>query len=251
MRLECRLRMPDSRQLRRAARRAIPTAVRQRLYDWSPSRKRRWRQVPGLTAVPASAGAVLTFDDGPDPGCTPQVVEALGRAGARATFFVLGQHVEESPQLIGEMVAAGHEVALHGMTHRRHDLLDREEAEAELTRGIEAIERAGGRRPAWYRPPFGASSPLLAELCEKLGLGLAYWSAWGQDWEESSGERVAGLVRRDLRPGAIALLHDSPRYAQRRSGKATVEAIPLIAAAAAAEGIELPTLSAAVDVGPG
>lgn len=239
--------MPDSRQLRRAVRRLIPPAVRRRLYDWSPSRKRRWREVPGQTTVPVNAGAVLTFDDGPDPGCTPQVLAALGQAGARATFFVVGEHVEESPQLIAEMAEAGHEVALHGMTHRRHDLLDAGEAERELALGIEAIERACGQRPAWYRPPFGASSPLLAQLCEKHDLGLAYWSAWGQDWEESSAERVAGLVRRDLRPGAIVLLHDSPRYAQRDSGDATVAAVPLIAAAAAAGGIELVTLSAAVD----
>lgn len=239
--------MPDSRQLRRAARRAIPAAVRRRLYDWSPSRKRRWREVPGRTTVPAGAGAVLTFDDGPDPQCTPQVLAALSRAGAPATFFVVGEHVRESPQLVREMADAGHEVALHGTTHRRHDLLDAAEAEEELTSGIEAIEDATGRRPAWYRPPFGASSPLLAELCEKHGLGLAYWSAWGQDWEESSPDRIAGLVRRDLRPGAVVLLHDSPRYAQRESGEATVGAIPLIAAAAAAEGIELVTLSAAVD----
>jgi len=238
--------MPDPRQLRRAVRRAIPAALRQRLYDWSPSRKRRWREVPGQTAVPASAGAVLTFDDGPDPDCTPGVLEALGRSGARATFFVVGGHVDESPELIAAMLEGGHEVALHGMTHRRHDLLEAGEAEEELSLGIEAIERAGGRRPSWYRPPFGASSPLLAELCERLGLRLAYWSSWGQDWEESSAERIAGLVRRDLRPGAIVLLHDSPRYAQRQRGDATVEAVPLIAAAAASAGIELPTLSTAV-----
>jgi len=232
-------------------RRAIPTALRQRLYDWSPSRKRRWREVPGQTTVPASAGAVLTFDDGPDPDCTPKVLEALGRSGAKATFFVVGEQIGESPELVAAIAEGGHEVALHGMTHRRHDLLDAGQAEEELSLGIEAIERHSGRRPTWYRPPFGASSPLLAELCERLGLGLAYWSAWGQDWEESSGERIAGLVRRDLRPGAIVLLHDSPRYGQRQSGDATAEAVPLIAAAAAAQGIELPTLSAAVGDGRG
>lgn len=224
----------------------IPTALRQRLYDWSPSRRRRWKQVPGQLVVPPEAGAALTFDDGPDPTATPEVLSALERAGARATFFVLGEHARESPQLIRAMVEAGHEVALHGMTHRRHDLLDREEAEAELETGAAAIAAAGGGRPTWYRPPFGASSPLLAELCGKLGLRLAYWSAWGQDWEESSPARIAGLVRRDLEPGAIVLLHDSPRYGQRESATDTVAAIPLIAAAAADEGIELVTLSGAV-----
>lgn len=238
--------MPDSRQLRRVMRGAIPRPVRQRLYDWSPSRRRRWRQVPGLESVPPAAGAVLTFDDGPDPDCTPAVLAALAAAKAKATFFVLGTHALESPELIRSMAEQGHEVALHGMTHRRHDVLGPADAENELEAGIEAIEGAGGKRPSWYRPPFGASSPTLAALCEKLDLGLAYWTAWGQDWEDSSPTRIAGLVERDLRPGAIVLLHDSARYAQRADAAATAGAVPLIAAAAHNAGLDLVSLSGAV-----
>jgi peptidoglycan-N-acetylglucosamine deacetylase len=238
--------MPDSRQLRRAVRRAIPRSLRRRLYDWSPSRRRRWRRVPGLQSVPAGAVAVLTFDDGPDPRGTPPVLAALAAAEARATFFVLGRHVAEQPGLVREVAAQGHEIALHGMEHRRHDVLARGEAERELIAGIEAIETAAGRRPAWYRPPYGASSPTLAEACRELGLGLAYWSAWGQDWEDSTADRIAALVGRDLAPGAIVLLHDSARYGQRADAAATAASVPLIAAAARAGGLDLPTLSGAV-----
>lgn len=237
--------MPDSRQLRRAVRGAIPRPLRQRLYDWSPSRRRRWRHVPGLETVPPEAGAVLTFDDGPDPEGTPAVLDALAAAGAKATFFVLGNHAAEEPELIREIVAQGHEVALHGMEHRRHDRLPAAEAERELADGVAAIERAGGGRPAWYRPPFGASSPALAAACGKLGLELAYWTAWGQDWEESSPERIASLVDRDLRPGSVVLLHDSARYAQRASAGATAGAVPLIAASARKAGLDLVSLSSA------
>lgn len=237
--------MSDARQLRRAVRGAIPRPVRQRLYDWSPSRRRRWRRVPGLESVPPAAGAVLTFDDGPDPEGTPPVLEALGAAGASATFFVLGHHVAERPELAREIVERGHEIALHGMEHRRHDQLAEAEAERELSDGVAAIEAAVGRRPAWYRPPFGASSPTLAAVCERLGLGLAYWTAWGQDWEESSPERIASLVGRDLSPGSVVLLHDSARYAQRASAAATAGAVPLITTRAAGAGLDLVTLSAA------
>jgi peptidoglycan/xylan/chitin deacetylase (PgdA/CDA1 family) len=238
--------MPDSRQIRRLLRRAIPRPVRQRLYDWSPARRRRWREVPGLLEVQGSGAAVLTFDDGPDPDCTPDVLAALERADATATFFVLGRHVSEQPELVRRMASQGHEIALHGMDHRRHDLLSRAEAEQELASGAEAIESATGRRPAWYRPPFGSASPTLAAICEKLGLKLAYWSAWGQDWEDSTPERVARLVERDLGPGAIVLLHDSARYGQRATGAATVGAVPLIAEAARARGLDLVSLSGAV-----
>jgi len=189
----------------------------------------------------------MTFDDGPDPDCTPAVLDALEAAGATATFFVLGEHARESPDLIGGMVERGHEIALHGMTHRRHDVLDAAEAEDELEAGIEAIEGAGGGRAAWYRPPFGASSPTLAALCAKLGLRLAYWSAWGQDWEDSPPGRIAALVERDLRPGAIVLLHDSARYAQRVEAGATAAAVPLIASAARKQDLELVSLGKAMD----
>lgn len=238
--------MPDSRQIRRTLRRLVPRPVRQRLYDWSPSRARRWRRVPGVEAVPVGAGAVLTFDDGPDPEATPAVLAALAAAGARATFFVLGRHVREQPELLGEIAAGGHEVALHGMEHYRHDQLSAQEAERELGAGVEAIETAGCGRPRWYRPPFGASSPTLAAVCERLGLRLAYWSAWGQDWEDDSPVRIAALVRRDLAPGAIVLLHDSARYAQRASATATAGAVPLIAADAQERGLDLVCLGEAM-----
>jgi len=240
--------MPDSRQLRRAVRGLIPRPLRRRLYDWSPARKRRWRRVPGLETAPGAAVA-LTFDDGPDPEGTPPVLEALAERGAGATFFVLGSHVAERPELARRIEAEGHELALHGMQHRRHDTLSAAEAERELTSGVEAIEAATGRRPAWYRPPFGASSPTLAAVCRRLGLRLAYWSAWGQDWEEATAQRIAALVERDLTPGAIVLLHDSARYAQRARATATAGAIPLIAAAAGERGLDLVSLSAAVDDG--
>ena len=239
--------MPDSRQLRRALRGAIPRPVRRRLYDWSPSRRRRWRRVPGLQSV--SAGAVLSFDDGPDPEGTPAVLDALAATQAKATFFVLGRHVAEQPELTRRIEAEGHELALHGMEHRRHDLLSPEEAKSELAAGIAAIEAVTGRRPAWYRPPFGASSPALAAVCEKLGLRLAYWSAWGQDWEDSPPARIAALVERDLSPGAVVLLHDSARYGQRSSAAPTAAAITPIVAAARSRGLELHSLDAAAGDG--
>jgi peptidoglycan/xylan/chitin deacetylase (PgdA/CDA1 family) len=237
--------MPDSRQLRRAVRGAIPRPIRRRLYDWSPSRRRRWRRVPGLERAPGGDAVVLSFDDGPDPEGTPAVLAALAGAEASATFFVLGRHVAEQPELTRRIEAQGHELALHGMEHRRHDLLSAEEAESELAAGVAAIEAATGRRPVWYRPPFGASSPALAATCERLGLRLAYWSAWGQDWEDSSATRIAALVERDLSPGAVVLLHDSARYGQRAGAASTAGSIPLIAAAARGRDLELLTLSAA------
>jgi peptidoglycan/xylan/chitin deacetylase (PgdA/CDA1 family) len=196
--------------------------------------------------VPEGAVA-LSFDDGPDEACTPAVLDALEEAGATATFFVVGERVAGNPQLAAEIEARGHELALHGMTHRRHDRLGAAEARTELLEGLEAIEKAAGRRALWYRPPFGASSPVLASLCAELGLRIAYWSAWGQDWEPDPAPEIARLVLRDLGPGAVVLLHDSALYAQREDPRPTVEAIPLIARAAREMGLDLVSLRTAVD----
>jgi peptidoglycan/xylan/chitin deacetylase (PgdA/CDA1 family) len=233
--------------LRRKVRGAIPMPLRQRLYDWSPSRRRRWRQVPGLERVPPEAGAALTFDDGPDPEYTPPLLDALEAAEAHATFFVVGERVAGNEGLLRETEARGHEIALHGMTHRRHDGLDEAAARAELSDGLDAIAAAGVARPRWYRPPYGGSSPALARLCRELDLGLAYWSSWGQDWEPIPAARIAELVLRDLDPGAVILLHDSPLYAEREDAGPTIEAIAPIAAAARAGGLRLRSLGAALD----
>ncbi len=228
--------------VRRKVRGAIPGSVRQRIYDRRRSKRRAWKRAPGTETVTPGSGAALTFDDGPDPEFTPLLLDALDRSGAKATFFVLGERVGGNEALLREVEARGHEVALHGMTHRRHDGLDEEAARAELTEGLAAIESAGVTRPRRYRPPFGASSPTLARVCDELGLELAYWSAWGQDWDPIPAARIAGLVERDLEPGAVILLHDSALYAEREDARATVEAVPLIAAAAGAARIKLISL---------
>lgn len=232
---------------RRQIRRLIPRPVRQRLYDWSPSRRRRWAQAPGITRVPADAGVALTFDDGPDEGCTPQLLDVLDEVGATATFFVIGERVTANPGLTRQIAERGHELGLHGMTHRRHDGLSPTEAREELVKGLEAIESAAGRRPRLYRPPYGASSPLLASICDELGLRLSYWSSWGQDWEAISGPEIARLVLRNLDAGSTILLHDSALYAERDSADPTIESIPIIARSTRQKGLDLVSVGVALD----
>jgi peptidoglycan/xylan/chitin deacetylase (PgdA/CDA1 family) len=236
--------MPARRKLRRA----IPGPLRQWMYDRRRAGRRGWRRAAGVETVPATAGAALTFDDGPDPEFTPPLLDALERAGASATFFVLGERVAGSEALLREIEARGHEIGLHGMRHSRHDGLAEEEALAELREGLAAIEAASVRRPRRYRPPYGATSAALGRACAALDLQLAYWSAWGQDWDPIPAARIAALVERDLAPGAVVLLHDSALYAEREDARATVEAIAPIAAAAGRAGIRLVSLEQALDL---
>lgn len=179
---------------------------------------------PGLSAwgrgrravLPALAGSgpadrvALTFDDGPDPASTPRFLDALDRLGWSATFFVLGDMVRRNPSLVGELLAAGHEVALHGDRHRSHlrrtpaDVID------DLRRGYDTIAETTGILPVWFRPPHGHLSVGSLLGARALGVRPVLWTAWGRDWTaRATPESVARTVLRDLRPGGTILLHDA------------------------------------------
>jgi peptidoglycan-N-acetylglucosamine deacetylase len=207
----------------------------------------RWRRFPARERVDGAGGIVLTFDDGPDQDATPTVLDVLDRAGVRATFFLVGEQVEAEPTLARELVQRGHDVQLHGYRHLAHDSLTDDEARHDLERGAEAFREATGREPRFYRPPYGRFSAGSYDACRALGLEAVYWSAWGTDWETISPQRIAELVIPDLSAGAVVLLHDSSRYTHRPDARGTVEALPLIAAAAAERGLPFLTLADAVN----
>jgi peptidoglycan/xylan/chitin deacetylase (PgdA/CDA1 family) len=191
----------------------------------------RWRRFPGLERL--DFGVALTFDDGPDPDSTPLVLDALG--DAHATFFMVGEQVEAHPELAREVLDRGHAVGLHGYRHVEHDELA--DPATDLAAAASALAAATGRVATLYRPPYGRFSSGSYEACLERGLRPVYWSGWGSDWEPIPAGRIADLATRDLDPGTIVLLHDSPRYAYRGSARATAEALPTILAAAAERGL--------------
>ena len=198
----------------------------------------RWRQFPALERLDEERVA-LTFDDGPDPDGTPGVLDALDSAGLKATFFMVGEQVKAAPALAGEVAKRGHEIALHGATHRPHRELSPRDSRDEPAYGLGTLEAATARRPRWFRPPYGVFNEHSYEAVRAVGLDPVYWSAWGMDWETISAERILDLVEPDLAPGAILVLHDSARYAERPVVTPTIDAIALIAACAADRGLTL------------
>jgi peptidoglycan-N-acetylglucosamine deacetylase len=206
----------------------------------------RWKRCPALETAGDAARAVLTFDDGPDPDSTPAVLDALEAAGAKGTFFVVGEQLMRHHAIARDAIERGHQVELHGFEHRPHDQLSPQQARDDLARGLGALEASTGVRARWYRPPYGLFSEASYAACEHLELRPVYWSGWAMDWEAIEAERIAELAGRDLHPGAIVLLHDSPRYASRASAGETARALPPIAAAAREAGLELVTLDEAL-----
>jgi peptidoglycan/xylan/chitin deacetylase (PgdA/CDA1 family) len=196
-----------------------------------------WKRFPGLERGEPGGGKVaLTFDDGPDPDATPAVLDALDGVGVHATFFMLGEQLMSHQDIGREVVRRGHEVALHGFAHEPHAELSPQQARDDLARGLGALEAATGRHPRYYRPPYGRFSQHSYEACRKLRMQPVYWTGWGSDWEPIPPARIAELCARDLADGAILLLHDSARYADRETAVPTAEALaPLMERALAAE----------------
>jgi peptidoglycan/xylan/chitin deacetylase (PgdA/CDA1 family) len=206
-----------------------------------------WERLPALERLEPGAGrAALTFDDGPDEDGTPAVLDALDAAGAKATFFMLGEQLMRNTGLGREVAERGHEIALHGFAHPHHEDLTPTQARDDLARGLGAVEAATGRRPTLYRPPYGRFSEHSYDACRALDLRPVYWSAWGEDWDTLGPERIAELVCRDLVDGTIVLLHDSARYADRPSAEPTAMALTPVAAKAVDAGLTLVTLGEAL-----
>lgn len=173
----------------------------------------------------------LTFDDGPHPRGTPAVLEALAAAGARATFFLIGEQVRRSPALAREIVAAGHAVALHGDRHRLQLCVAPGALAEDLDRGHAAIAEATGVAPRLYRPPFGIFSPAGLAIVRRRGWAPLLWSRWGHDWRlhRTPAQIVAELTGR-LEAGDVLLLHDADDYSQPGSWQRTVAALPAVLA---------------------
>ena len=176
--------------------------------------------------LPSPTGVALTFDDGPHPEGTPAILELLARAGAHATFFVVGEQVRRRPELVAEIAAAGHEVALHGYRHRLQLRLSSSQIRDDIARGSAAIEDATGAPPTLHRPPYGIYSPAGLRAARGFGLRPLLWSRWGKDWRRfTTPNRIASRVLTGLLAGDVILLHDADFYSARHSHRRTAAAL--------------------------
>jgi chitooligosaccharide deacetylase len=135
-------------------------------------------------------------------------LELLAEHGFTATFFVRGNAAEESPELVRRIVAEGHELGNHSMTHRDLIHLSESEIESELSRANDVIEELGGRRPRWFRPPFGHYNDSVLQVAERLGLKTVMWSVSPEDWSCPGAAQMVDITLGGVEPGAIVLFHD-------------------------------------------
>lgn len=191
--------------------------------------------------------AMLTFDDGPRPGTTEKILDALKAENVKAIFFVTG-YSAKNEELLRRIAAEGHIIGTHTMSHENLRDKSKEEQRAEIVGVNEMVERVTGYRVRYFRPPFGAYNADTLALMEELGLVLINWSHGSRDWVGlENGWKDPALVVRDvlaetppdaqatrLHPGAIILLHDTHPH--------TAEALPEILDGLREKGYQLVTL---------
>ena len=211
----------------------------------------RWLgpNVRRLDEVTPSPGAVaLSFDDGPDPEITPDVLDLLDAYDARASFFVVGERAAAHPELVRAMADRGHRVENHTQTHPHAFAFYGPWRQArEIDRAQATISELTGRTPTWFRAPAGIRNPLLEPLLAARGLRLASWTRRGYDTVERQPVKVAERLLRGLAEGDLLLLHDGAAAGRpprdRRDRPVVLDALERVLDALAARdlrGIALP-----------
>ena len=207
---------------------------------------------PNWTRLPAAAAArgafAITLDDGPDPEVTPRVLELLARHGAQATFFCIGERAARHPQLMRDIVAAGHRVENHSQRHR-HDfaLFGPKRYVNEIQAAQETLSELAGSAPCFFRAPAGLRNPFLDPALARLQLRLVSWTRRGFDTRSHNAATVTGRLTRGLCAGDILLLHDGNAARTRAGTPVVLEVLPRVLEAARTAGLRPVTLRAALD----
>lgn len=178
----------------------------------------------------------ITFDDGPSAVLTPRLLDILKQRNIKATFFVLGQLVQEHPEIIQRAVAEGHEIGNHSWDHKALNKMGEGGLQHELADTSAVISKASGNPVTLMRPPYGATNPRLNKAIEKeYGMKVVLWSVDPLDWKDRKAALVEQRILKETQPGAIILSHDIH--------PSTIEAMPATLDALLAKGYRFVTVS--------
>lgn len=177
----------------------------------------------------------LTFDDGPSPDVTPQILNTLQEFEAKATFFMLGSQVEFYPQLAEQVASLGHEIASHSYHHPDLTTMDDQKIKEEFKQTSKEIKKATGREPKLFRPPYGAYNDRVIHYADHYDYAIVLWSIDALDWKHQNADEIIKIVMEDLTDGAIILLHDIHQ--------STADALPELLTSLQKEGYTFVTVS--------
>ena len=151
----------------------------------------------------------LTFDDGPSPDWTPKILDELKAAGIKATFFMLGNHVEKYPDVARRIVSEGHEIGNHTYDHHVLIYYTMQELEDELNKADRVIKEATGVEARYFRPPKAWLTREEKVKIKDMGYKVILWSLNSKDWVTFHDKQITSYILRNIQPGDIILFHDS------------------------------------------
>jgi len=162
-------------------------------------------------SIPAEAAereklVALTFDDGPSGRYTRALLDGMAQRDIKATFFLCGYRMEQYPDLVQKILASGHEIGLHGYSHKPMEAMCLQDIRKELEKTAKLLPESS---PAVFlRPPGGACSRTVAAAAQEQGLALLLWSVDPRDWATNDARAVEASVLETVRDGDVILLHD-------------------------------------------
>ncbi len=190
----------------------------------------------------------LTFDDGPDPEITPQILKILKAEKIKATFFVLGQKVQTYPQIAKQIVADGHQIANHSFAHQWFaGFKFGKSINEDFIKTQTIIKDLTGQSPKLIRTPHGFASTWFLKSIKQKGLTPVFWNLDSGDWiSKATGQKVIDQVIKNVKPGSIILMHDGQDFKIGHQ-KQTAEALPQIIDKLKSRGFEFKTVSNLID----
>src|SRR4051812_20469478 len=153
----------------------------------------------------------LTYDDGPNDPYTLHLLDVLAKHNVKATFFLIGKFVQQRPEIVARIVAAGHAIGNHTQTHPRLLLLNSAEVRRELEDCAVSLAGEGfvlDRATKIFRPPFGLRRPATLRIARELGYTPVMWTVTCWDWKQTTADRVQRHAQRQICGGDVILMHD-------------------------------------------
>lgn len=187
----------------------------------------------------------LTFDDGPSAEYTPLVLDILKKENVKATFFLIGKHVEKYPEIAKRIINEGHEIGNHTYSHKEMFPASRKRVLKEIVKCEKTVEKVTGIKPVLFRPPRGIYSEAVRKIVLQSGYTMILWTISAVDWAWTPPRAIAARIRRYVRPGAIILFHDNGALlkSEGHSRMNTVKALPITIRDLKARGYRFATVS--------
>ena len=187
----------------------------------------------------------LTFDDGPSPDWTPKVLDALKQADVKATFFMLGKHVQEYPDIARLVASQGHEIGNHSYSHHVLIYYTKNELINEIKEAEQVIKKVTGVTTKYFRPPKAWLTQAEKETIKALGYQVVLWSLNSKDWVTFDEKYIVRYLVKHIQPGDIILFHDSGGTFSTEGGnrEETVKTIPRLVEKLREKGYKFVTIS--------